>query len=237
MLLVHPNELLDGAVTRSARCGSADHATTWSWLNHSLVLQLLGEHGKRFNFLGVILQKFHLGTEHNKQVAAACVSQMARLLGADGAIVGLASIGGSNSVDMMLIVQACEKKGVKTVAMTPEWGGSQGTDPALLFYVPEATAIISVGSSHRELKLPAPTRVIGAEKGQLVTLAAAYAEFSPWSELTIPRALWIAGGVDYLDKEATCVRGLWERGDYQQLGQPVIDTDCQGDSVNTETRV
>jgi hypothetical protein len=195
--LIHPNEILDGAITRSARCGSGDHALTWSWLNHPVVLQLFSEHGKRINFLGVILQKLHIGTEHDKQVAAVRVSQIARLLKADAAIIGLASIGGSNNVDMMMIVQACEKKNIKTVAMTHEWGGNLGTDAPLIFYVPEATALVSVGTSHREIALPAPTKVIGAAKGQLISLSADWDKFSPESEVTIPRALWIAGGVDF----------------------------------------
>ncbi len=194
---IHPNEILDGAVTVSGRCGDGDHATTWAWLNHPVVLELFKEHGKRFNFLGVILQKLHLGSEHNKHVAAACTSQMARLMGADAAIVGIASVGGSNSVDMMLIAQACERKGIKTVVMTPEWGGDQGTDPPLLFYVTETTAIVSVGSHHRELKLPAPTKVIGAERGRLVARNPRDKPVSPWSEITIPRAIWIANGVDF----------------------------------------
>ena len=195
--LIHPNEILDGAVTTSARCGDGDHEPTWAWQNHPVVLELLREHGKQLNFLGVILQKLHLSTEHNKHVAGACTSQMARLLGADAAIVGLASCGGSNFVDMMLIVQGCERKGVKTVVMAPEWGGPLGTDSPLLFYVPEATAMVSMGSHHREITLPAPTQVIGAEKDQLIRESRGNKNFSPWSKVTVPRAMWIAGGIDF----------------------------------------
>ncbi len=193
---VHPNELLDGAVTTSARRGIR-HLSTWAWLNQPVVLQLLREHGKRLNFLGVILQRGSVGSEHNKQISAACTSQMARLLKAGGAILGLTSWGGSTCVGMMLTVQACERKGVKTVAMTPEWGGTHGTEPALIFFVPEATAMVSSGSHYCEIELPAPAKVIGADEGQLVAIATGAKQFSPWSALVIPQTIWIVGALDF----------------------------------------
>jgi len=89
-------------------------------------------------------------------------SQMARLLRADGAILTRIVTSGANFIDVMLTVQACEKKGVKTVLLTPEWGGKDGADLPLVFYVPEATAMVSTGSFERDVKLGAPTKVIGA---------------------------------------------------------------------------
>ncbi|MFQ5849673.1 MAG: glycine/sarcosine/betaine reductase component B subunit [Candidatus Binatia bacterium] len=182
---VHPNEFLDGALTSDARIGSAEYTCTWGWINPPVVLSLLREHGKRLNFLGVILQRTRFEAEHGKQVTAACTAQMARLLKAGGAIITRTVPSGANFVDVMLTVQACEKRNVKTVLLTPEWGGKEGSELPLVFYVPEATAMVSTGSTDREFKLPAPAKIIGVGEGGLVRLYSGDRPFSPWSELTV----------------------------------------------------
>ncbi len=194
---VHPNEFLDGAFTTDARRGNGGHASTWDWQNQPMVCRLLREHGKRLNFLGVILQRTRFETEFGKQVSAACASQLARLLRADGAIITRTVPSGNNFMDAMITLQACERKGVKTALMTPEWGGTDGTDLPLVFYVPEATAIVSAGSLERELKLSAPTKVIGVEKGQLARLYLGDQPFDPWSEMGRDGWRDIVGGIDW----------------------------------------
>ncbi len=203
--LIHPNEILDGALTKDARRGGGTYITTWGFLNHPVILGLLREHGKRLNFLGVILQRTRFESEFGKQVTAMCASQMARLLGADGAILTRIVTSGNNFIDLMLTVQACEKKGVKTVFLTPEWGGKDGNELPLVFYVPEATAMVSTGSFEREPKLPSPAKVIGAQEGELVQLYPGDKPFSPWSELTLPSWSWIFGGIDWFGHlNSTC---------------------------------
>jgi len=194
--LIHPNEFFDGALTSDARIGSAGNTYTWGWMNPPVVLQLLREHGKRLNFLGVILQRTRFETEHGKQVTAACTAQMARLLKAEGAIITRTVPSGANFVDVMLTLQACEKQNVKTVLLTPEWGGKDGAELPLVFYVPEATAMVSTGSTDREFELRAPTKVIGVGEEGLVQLYPGARPFSPWSELTVDNNT-IAGACDW----------------------------------------
>ena len=129
------------------------------------------EHGKRLNFLGVILQRTRFETDFGKQVTAACTSQMARLLKADGAVITRMSPSGNNFIDVMLTVQACEKKGVRTVLLTPEWGGREGTESPLVFYVPEASAMVTTGNLDRVITFPEPAKVIGAGDSDVVELA------------------------------------------------------------------
>lgn len=182
---IHPNEFLDGALTADARKGSSGYTHTWGWMNQPVVLKLLREHGKRLNFLGVIVQRTRFEAEHGKLVTAAGTAQMARLLGADGAIITRTTASGANFVDVMLTVQACERKGIKTVLLTPEWGGKDGTELPLVFYVPEANAMVSSGSSDRESRLPAPAKVIGLGESKFTRLVMGDKPFSPWIELTI----------------------------------------------------
>src|SRR6266540_142443 len=65
---VHPNELIDGAVTvDTTRSGRGYYPTTWDWQNHPLVLELYAAHGKSLNFGGVILQRIRFETHHGKE--------------------------------------------------------------------------------------------------------------------------------------------------------------------------
>lgn len=194
---MHPNEFLDGALTTDARAGYGVNATTWTWMNQPVVLELLKKHGEELNFLGVILQRTRFETEFGKKVTAACASQMARLLKADGAILTRTVTSGNNFMDVMLTAQACERKGVKTVFMTPEWGGKDGTELPLAFYVPEATAMVSTGSFERDIKVSAPAKIVGAGDNQLVQLYPGDEPFSPWSEVIFPSASCITGGIDW----------------------------------------
>jgi len=176
---IHPNELLDGAITTDAWRGNGGFTLTWHYMNLPIVLELFREHGKRLNFLGVILQRTRFLTEFGKQVSAACTSQMAKLMGADGAIITRVTPSGNNFIDTMLTLLACERKGIKTVLVTPERGGTDGTDIPLVFDVPEATTMVSTGSIEREIELPKPEKVIGQEKGQPARLYVGDPPFDP----------------------------------------------------------
>jgi len=170
--LIHPNEFLDGSFTSDARRGGrGTFPGTWYWMNHPVVLQLLREHGKRLNFLGVILQRTRFESDFGKQVSAMAVSQMARMLHADTALITRTGPSGNNFIDTMMTLQACESKGVKTVLLTPEWGGRQGTELPLMFYVPEATAMVTTGSLDRLIDFGAPDKVIGAGDTRVVEIA------------------------------------------------------------------
>lgn len=195
---IHPNEFLDGAITKDMRIGNGSRPTTWSWMSSAVVVELLRQHGKTLNFLGVILQRTRFETEFGKEVTAACASQMARLLGADGVISTRISTSGNNFMDMMFTVQACERKGVKTVFVTPEWGGKHGDEMPLVYYVPEATAMISTGSFERDVLMPRPDRVVGVGDCESVQLYAGDKFYAPAGEFTLPASFCLLDGVDCL---------------------------------------
>ena len=57
--------------------------------------------------------------------------------------------------------EACERIGIKTTLVTYENGGREGKDSPVLFYLPEADALVSTGSLDKPLELPAMDKVIG----------------------------------------------------------------------------
>ncbi|MGB7950475.1 MAG: glycine/sarcosine/betaine reductase component B subunit [Candidatus Binatia bacterium] len=158
---LHPNELFDGALTvDTTRSGRGYYPATWDWQNHPLVLGLYAEHGKSLNFLGVVLQRIRFETHHGKEVGAQNAARLAKAMGADGVLVTW--IGGGNAfVDVMFTIRACERNGIKTTLVTYENGGKEGRDSPVLFYLPEANALVSTGALDRPLELPAMDQVIG----------------------------------------------------------------------------
>ena len=159
--VVHPNELLDGAVTGNTLKTIAYYPTTWDWQNHPLALRLSREHGRRLDFAGVVLQRIRFESFREKEVAAQNAAQVARALGAEAALITW--LGSGNAfLEVMLTVRACEQKGIKTVLVTYEYGGRDGTDSPLLFYDDTADAVVSTGTRDRTLELPAAERVVGA---------------------------------------------------------------------------
>ena len=193
--LVHPNEIFDGAMTTDGRQGGGTRTMTWMWQNQPVIKELFREHGKRLNFLGVILQRTFFTEEHGAHLTAEATSQMAKLLGAEGAIITQSSPSGANWLNLVLTLQAFEKKGIKTAIATPEWGGNYGTETPLQMYVPEATAMVSTGAHDHAIELPAPAKVIGGKYSQLVQL---YSEewINPRGELTLSR-VDLTTGSDY----------------------------------------
>ena len=157
---VHPNEMLDGAIGINTTKAVCHHPTTWDWQNHPLVLGLYRENRHRVNFAGVILERIRFETHHGKEVIAHNTAQMGTALRADGALVTW--VGGGNAfVDVMLTIQACEQRGIKTVLVGYESGVKGGVDAPLLYYVPEADAVVSTGNRNSPIELPEAERVVG----------------------------------------------------------------------------
>jgi len=192
---VHPNEMLDGAIGINTTKVVGHHPTTWDWQNHPLVLGLYRENNRRVNFAGVILERIRFETHHGKEVIAHNTAQMGTALRADGALVTW--VGGGNAfIDVMLTIQACEQRGIKTVLVGYESGVKGGVDAPLLYYVPEADAVVSTGNRNSPIELPEAERVVGPyEKIQILNYPGAPVVPAKGS-IRLDALDMIAGGAD-----------------------------------------
>lgn len=162
--LIHPNEMLDGALVSGNNVGQSMKTPTWLHCNNPIVQELYDGHGRDWNFVGVILSRGHFYGIHEKQRSAHQVAKLARMLRADGALVTWEG-GGNSIIEAMLTVQALERAGIKTTIISYELGGPDGTaTPLLLYSVPEADAIVSCGTYERPIELPAVQRVVGGQQ-------------------------------------------------------------------------
>jgi glycine reductase complex component B subunit alpha and beta len=191
----HPNEILDGALLPNSFGGYAAKPTSWEHVNHPLIDRLYRAHGKTLNFLGVILHRTRFEVFEEKQLSANQAAKLAKLMGGQGAIVTW--IGAGNAfIEAMLTVQALERHGIRTVLMTYEHGGKDGRESPLLFSVPEADAIVSLGSLDRPIRLPAVKHSSGGADLSLDREAGS-SRVPATGELALDWYLPVAGGLDH----------------------------------------
>jgi len=112
---------------------------------------------------------------------------------------------GNAFVDVMLTVRACEQRGIKTALVTYEYGGKEGIDSPLLYYVPEADAVVSTGSRDRWIELPPAEKVVGPyDQIQILSYPGAPVA-SARGSLTLDARDMIVGGVDNWGRQSwTC---------------------------------
>jgi glycine reductase complex component B subunit alpha and beta len=158
--LLHPNEILDGALSGPYR---TLFATSWTVVNNPILLDLYRRHGRDLRFLGVIAFRTEWTTQTEKDLMAEQAAKLAQMLGAQGAMVTW-DAGGNEYIEVVHTVRACERLGIKTVFLTSE-DSPEGGAPSLLKPVPEADAIVTTGffnTRYLELGLMPPVeRVIG----------------------------------------------------------------------------
>lgn len=108
-----------------------------------MLVELCRRHGRDVNFVGCIVFGGTTVSSAEKEASSSAVSKMARVLGADGALV--VGLNGSNhAVDLMLTIQKCERAGIKTTLVYNDVGEGPD-DPGFIFAVPEADAIVACG--------------------------------------------------------------------------------------------
>ncbi len=157
--LVHPNEVLDGAVLRGFMGRSV---TTWATQNHPMIRALYAQHGRTLWFAGVVVTVAQATEPERVRSAFLTAGLVAHALGADGAVFTKIG-GGAPHVDMAQAAAQCEALGVKTTAVVEDMSTDGSAEGMLLFDFPGVDALVNVGSSQEPLTFPAMDRVVGAD--------------------------------------------------------------------------
>lgn len=157
--LMHPNEILDGAVVSGSFMPCSSKWSTYDIQNAPVIKRLYKEHGKSLNFLGVILSNLNVSLEQ-KERSAIYVAQIAKTLGADGAIVAEEGYGNPDA-DFVGCIVALEDVGVKVVGLTNECTGRDGNSQPLVTLDEKLDAIVSCGNVSELIDLHPMEKVIG----------------------------------------------------------------------------
>lgn len=156
---IHPNEELDGAVVSGNCVAACDKITTYQHQNNTVIKDLYKLHGKKINFLGVILTP-EMTTLAGKQRTTQFTVNLAHQIGADGVIISEEGYGNPDS-DLVMISAGCEKCGIKTVLITDECSGWEGTSQPLTDTAKEAVAVVSTGNVSHVISLEKADTILG----------------------------------------------------------------------------
>ena len=157
--VMHPNEILDGAMVSGSFMPVSSKWSTYDMQNCPNIKALYEEHNKTINFLGVIMSNLNVALDQ-KERAAQFVAQIAKNLGADGAVVAEEGYGNPDA-DFVGCIVALEDAGVKTVGITNECTGRDGQSQPLVTLDKKCDAIVSCGNVSELIELPPMETVLG----------------------------------------------------------------------------
>ena len=157
--VLYPTEIMDGAIL-SGNCVSAcDKNTTYHHLNNPIIKHLYAEHGKTINFMGVIITNENVYLA-DKERSSNWTAKFTKFLGLDGAIVSQEGFGNPDT-DLIMNCKKIEAEGVKTVIVTDEYAGRDGSSQSLADADPAADAVVTGGNANEVIELPPMKKIIG----------------------------------------------------------------------------
>ncbi len=155
--ILHPNEMLDGAVVAPYWNLGID---TYSFQNNPAVLDLYKRHGRDVDFAGVIAYVAHVTREKRARSTAVITNLVSNVLKADLAVVSKLG-GGIPESDLLMIIESLEKQGVRTSGFIWSYMGDGTIYDSISANSEAADALASVGIYDDWLDLPPQTHVFG----------------------------------------------------------------------------
>ena len=160
--LISPTEIMDGAII-SGNCVSAcDKNATYIHQNNPVIKDLYERHGKDFNFMGIIITNENV-TLADKERSSNYTAKLAEQMGLDAAIVSEEGFGNPDA-DLIMNCTKLEEKGIKTVLITDEYAGRDGSSQSLADADPRADAVVTAGNANEVITLPALDKTIGYQQ-------------------------------------------------------------------------
>ncbi|MEG0806215.1 MAG: glycine/sarcosine/betaine reductase component B subunit [Lachnospiraceae bacterium] len=157
--MISPTELMDGAIL-SGNCVSAcDKNTTYHHLNNPVISELFAKHGTELNFVGVIITNENVYLADKKR-SSDWTAKLCNFLGLDGAIVSQEGFGNPDT-DLIMNCKKIEEQGVKTVIITDEYAGRDGSSQSLADADVRADAVVTGGNANMVIELAPMDKVIG----------------------------------------------------------------------------
>lgn len=157
--LIHPNEVMDGAIV-SGNCVSAcDKNNTYSHQNNPIIQHMYKRHGKDFNFVGCIITNENTTLADKKRSSSYAV-KLAKMLGVQGVIISEEGFGNPDT-DLIMNCRKAEQSGIKTVLVTDEYAGRDGASQSLADACPEADAVVTAANANEIIVLPRMEKIIG----------------------------------------------------------------------------
>ncbi|MCX7884898.1 MAG: glycine/sarcosine/betaine reductase component B subunit [Caloramator sp.] len=156
---IYPTEVFDGAII-SGNCVSAcDKNPTYVHMNHPIIEDLYEKHGKDYNFIGCVITNENVYLA-DKERSSNYTAKLVEFLGADAAIISEEGFGNPDA-DLVMNCYKIEEKGIKTVLVTDEYAGRDGSSQSLADSTPRGNAVVTAGNANEVIVLPPMDKVIG----------------------------------------------------------------------------
>ncbi len=159
-IIVHPQELIDGALLNRNYNQLANADPSYIYQNQPMILELMSRHNKDINFVGVVMTNAPAQIEDKRRNAMMSVGLVKYHLGAEGLIITKEG-GGHPQIDIQLTCEMGERLGVKSViAISGFTSRNNSSDEVVIFNSEAANAIVSSGCLEN-IQLPRMKKVIG----------------------------------------------------------------------------
>lgn len=159
-VLLHPNEVLDGAISDRNYGTLLNADPTCVWQNHPIIKELYKRHGVDVNFVGVVVANTPHTIEWKTRNALMASTLIKTHLGADCCIITKEG-GGNTQIDSVMAMEDLEEHGVKCVLVFTEFVSmNNASREQILVSTQAADAMISTGCV-MPVEVKAFDRVIG----------------------------------------------------------------------------
>ena len=159
--IISPTEVMDGAII-SGNCVSAcDKNPTYVHQNNPIVHDLFARHGKDLNFAAMIITNENVYLA-DKVRSSDWTAKLCGFLGLDGVIISEEGFGNPDT-DLMMNCRKISEKGIKTVVITDEYAGQDGSSQSLADAHVSADALVTGGNANQVVTLPKMDKVVGTE--------------------------------------------------------------------------
>lgn len=156
---IYPTEVFDGAIV-SGNCVSAcDKNPSYVHMNHPIIEDLYERHGKDYNFLGCVITNENVYLA-DKERSSNMTAKLVEFLGADAVIISEEGFGNPDA-DLVMNCNKITEKGIKTVLVTDEYAGQDGSSQSLADSTPKGDAVVTGGNANEVITLPPMKKVIG----------------------------------------------------------------------------
>ncbi|ACB84627.1 glycine/sarcosine/betaine reductase component B subunit [Natranaerobius thermophilus] len=156
---IYPTEVMDGAIVNGNSIIACDKNTTYHHLNNPIIEDLFEYHGKEINFCGVIITNENVTLE-DKERSSNYTAKLSEQFGFDGVIISKEEYGNTDT-DLIMNCKKIEEKGIKTVLVTDEYAGRDGSSQSLADADPKADAVVTTGNANETIILPPMDKIIG----------------------------------------------------------------------------
>jgi len=153
---------MDGAII-SGNCVSAcDKNPTYVHQNNPIVHDLFARHGKDYNFCAMIITNENVYLA-DKERSSNWSAKLCEFLGLDAVIISEEGFGNPDT-DLIMNCRKISEKGIKTVIVTDEYAGRDGSSQSLADAHVSADALVTAGNANEVITLPKMDKVIGTEE-------------------------------------------------------------------------